>query len=592
MSNNGKIISKLFRGTVASIILATVAAMIGIVIDGVITSRFLGEDGMAAYTLVMPVVNLATAFSGILATGAQVICAHHLGAGRKRRARKAFSATMIITVILSALLMLIIVFFRDPICVMLGANNEVLLKGASDYLLGVVFALPPVLFLFEFNALMRLDGDANRVIVAVVVMTVLDVVGDLLNVLVFHGGMLGMGLATSISYAIGLFIMLLHFTKKNIIFRLYLKRMSWRDFKEIFVTGSSSGVGSASAMLRVAAINRILGAVSAVALANTVIAAFGVVNTVINLMSSIMVGIGMTCATIAGLMIGEKDKTAMISLIKVTVRTALIMGLAIAVVLFAGADLIAEVFQGKSSHEMVPIAARGLRFYAFAIILYGINSAFINYTQGLKRMVISNIYCFLQNFVFVVGPALALSGILKNPDAVWISLIAAEVLTMLAIFGLAAYYKRGIPCKYEDFLFIRGPFGVAPENLFEFTIEDPDQVVPASEAVRDFCTEKGASEKQSYLMSLFVEELCTNVIKHGSFEKKKQYIDIRVIKTDDDWILRYRDNGELFDPIEWLKLHEDDEEAAAHTGISMITGMAKDVKYLSTMELNNLTITI
>ena len=67
MNNSGKIISKLFRGTVASIIAATVAAMIGIVIDGVITSRFLGEDGMAAYTLVMPVVNLATAFSGILA---------------------------------------------------------------------------------------------------------------------------------------------------------------------------------------------------------------------------------------------------------------------------------------------------------------------------------------------------------------------------------------------------------------------------------------------------------------------------------------------------------------------------------------------
>ena len=590
MSNNGKIISKLFRGTVASIILATVAAMIGIVIDGVITSRFLGEDGMAAYTLVMPVVNLATAFSGILATGSQVICAHHLGAGRKRRARKAFTATMIITVTVSVILMAVILFFRDPICVMLGANNEVLLKGASDYLLGVMFALPPVLFLFEFNALMRLDGDANRVVVAVVVMTVLDIAGDLLNVLVFHGGMLGMGLATSISYAIGLGIMLLHFTKKDIIFKLYLKRLHWRDFTEIFITGSSSGVGSASAMLRVAAINRILGAVSAAALANTVIAAFGVVNTVINLISSVMVGIGMTCATITGLMIGEKDKTAMIALIKVTIKTALIMGLVIAVALFAGADLVAEVFQGKSSAEMVPIAARGLRFYAFAIVLYGLNSAFINYTQGLKRMFISDVYCFLQNFVFIVGPAFALSGILKNPDAVWISLIVAEVLTMLAIFGLAAFNKRGFPYRIEDFLFIEGSFGVDPENMMEFSIERKDQIVPASEAVREFCTEKGASEKQATLMGLFVEELCTNVAEKGFYEKKNN-IDIRVMKTENEWVLRYRDNGKLFDPIEWLKLNED-EDSEKNIGIRMITGMAKDVKYLSTMELNNLSITI
>ena len=589
MDSNGKIISKLFRGTVASIILATVAAMVGIVIDGVITSRFLGEDGMAAYTLVMPVVNLATAFSGILATGAQVVCAHHLGAGHKRRARKAFTVCMIITVSVSALLMLIIVFFRDPICVMLGAKTDVLLRGSSDYLLGVMFALPSVLFLFEFNALMRLDGDANRVVVAVVVMTVLDVVGDLLNVLVFHGGMLGMGLATSISYGIGLGIMLLHFTKKDIIFRLYRRGIRFKDFAEIFITGSSSGVGSASAMLRVAAINRILVGVSAVAMASTVLAAFGVVNTVINLMSSIMVGIGMTCATITGLMIGENDRTAMIALVRVTVRTALVFGAVLGVVLFAGADVIAGIFQGDASADMMPIAARGLRFYAVAILIYGVNNAFVNYTQGLRRMAVSNIFCFLQNFVFVVLPALALSGILKNPDAVWISLIAAEVLTMLSIFGLAAYEKRGFPCKYEDFLFVKKSFGNNPEDMIEFSIDKMESVVPASEAVREFCDSKGATEKQAYLMSLFVEELCTNVIKERFSDGKKHSIDIRVIQIDDGWVLRYRDNCKMFNPVEWLKMHEDDD-SSKYMGIKMVCDMAKDVKYLSTMDLNNLTI--
>lgn len=589
MSNNGKIINKLFRGTVFSIIAATVAAMIGIVIDGVITSRFLGDDGMAAYTLVMPVVNLATAFSGILATGAQVICAQHLGAGHKHKARKAFTVCMIITVAISVVLMIVILFFRDPICVMLGAKTDVLLKGSSDYLLGVMFTLPSVLFLFEFNALMRLDGDANRVVVAVVVMTVLDIVGDLLNVLVFHGGMLGMGLATSISYTIGLIIMLLHFTKKDIIFKLYTRGIRFKDFVEIFVTGSSSGVGSASAMLRVAAINQILVGISSAALASTVLAAFGVVNTVINLISSIMVGIGMTCATITGLMIGEKDRTAMVSLIKITVKTALIFGVVLSVVLFAGANVIASVFQGKSSSDMVPIAARGLRFYAFAILLYGVNNAFINYTQGLRRMAVSNIYCFLQNFVFVVAPALALSGIIRNPDAVWISLIVAEVLTLLSIFGLAVYEKRGIPRSFEDFLFIKESFGVDPEDTLEFSIEKIEEVVPASEEVRVFCTEKGATQKQSFLMALFVEELCNNVIEHGFSDGKSHSIDVRVMMIDGEWILRYRDNCSLFDPTEWLKMH-DDHDPSKNIGIRMVCGMARDIRYLSTMELNNLTV--
>lgn len=589
MGNNGKIINKLFRGTVFSIIAATVAAMIGIVIDGIIISRFLGDDGMAAYTLVMPVVNLATAFSGILATGAQVICAQHLGAGHKRRARKAFTVCMIITVAVSVILMVVILLFREPICIMLGAKNEVLLKGSSDYLFGVMFTLPSVLFLFEFNALMRLDGDANRVVVAVVVMTILDVIGDLLNVLVFHGGMLGMGLATSISYTIGLIIMLLHFTKKDIIFKLYTRGIRFKDFAEIFVTGSSSGVGSASAMLRVAAINRILVGITSAALASTVLAAFGVVNTVINLISSIMVGIGMTCATITGLMIGEKDRSAMISLIKITVKTALIFGVVLSVILFAGAEVIAQVFQGQDSSEMVPIAARGLRFYAVAILLYGVNNAFINYTQGLRRMAISNIYCFLQNFVFIVGPALLLSGIVRSPDAVWISLIIAEVLTMLAIFGLAVYEKHGFPRSFSDFLFIKEPFGVKPEDAIEFSIDKIDQVIPASEQVHVFCTEKGATQKQAFLMALFVEELCTNVIEHGFSDGKSHSIDVRVMVVDGEWTLRYRDNCRLFDPTEWLKMHDTDDPEK-NIGIKMVCGMAKDIKYLSTMELNNLTV--
>ena len=48
MKNNGKIISRLFRNSVISIIAAAIATMLGIVIDGIIIGRFLGSDSMAA----------------------------------------------------------------------------------------------------------------------------------------------------------------------------------------------------------------------------------------------------------------------------------------------------------------------------------------------------------------------------------------------------------------------------------------------------------------------------------------------------------------------------------------------------------------
>lgn len=589
MESNGKIINKLFRSSVISIIAAAVAAMLGIVIDGIVISRFLGPESMAAYGIVTPVVNMATIFSGVLATGAQVVCAQHLGAGDSKGARRAFSMCMVITVAISVILMSLIIIFRENIAVFLGArgNSAKLLPYASDYLLGMVFSLPSVIFLFEFNALMRLDGDANRVIVAVAVMTVLDVAGDLLNALVIKGGMFGMGMATTISYFIALIIMLLHFTKKDIIFRFSFKGLRLTDLRDILTTGSASAVGSGSAMLRNIVLNRIL---VATALSSTAVGALGVLNTVYNFTSSTLVGVGMTCAMIAGMILGEQDRTGALHLVKITFKTALIIGAALGVVLFFSADFVANVFKNENGVKMVELAARGLRFYAVSLILYGINNAFVNYTQGLRRMGLSNVFCFLQNFVFVVIPALALVGILDT-DAVWLSFIIAEMLTLLAIIVLAGVFKKGIPYRLKDYLFLKEPFGADSDDIYEVSITDIDQVNAASQAVARFCESKNADKKQCCLLSLFVEELGNNTAEYGFSQGKNHSLDIRVVHMEDGWILRMRDNCKAFDPTEWIKLHES-SDPAANIGIRMVCGMAKSVNYLSTMNLNILTVRI
>ena len=587
MKSNGKIIRKLFRNSVISIIAATIATMVGVVVDGIIIGRFLGEDCMAAYGLIAPVINLATAFSGILATGAQVVCAQHLGAGKADKARKVFSMCMIVTVVISAVMILIFGGFRESICVMLGARGKSahLLPLAADYLLGLVFAFPSLLLLFEFNSLMRLDGDPNRVIVAVVVMTVLDIAGDFLNALVIHGGMLGMGLATTISYLAALVIMLLHFTKKDIIFRFSFKGLNRKDLFDILATGTPSAMGSVSAMLRNAVLNSIL---VATVLSSTAVAAFGIINTVFNFTSSVMIGVGLTTAMIAGMALGEQDRSAAEQLVKTSVKTAIVVGAVLTVILFAGADMIAGVFGSSQGTRMTELAARGLRFYALSIILYGINTGFVYYTQGMRRMAISNIFCFLQGFVFMTLPALALFGILQA-DAVWLCFIIGESLTIISIIIFAAFRKRGAPLRFSDYLFLKEPFGAEEKNLFEVSITEQSEIIPASIAVQSFCEDKGSSRKISTLVPLFVEELSNNIVQHGFVDKKKHSIDIRVIKLSDGWILRFRDNCRLFDPTEWIKLHEADDPTA-NIGIRMVCGMAKDIRYLNTFELNNLTI--
>jgi hypothetical protein len=127
--------------------------------------------------------------------------------------------------------------------------------------------------------------------------------------------------------------------------------------------------------------------------------------------------------------------------------------------------------------------------------------------------------------------------------------------------------------------------------LFEVSITAQNEVIPASEEVQDFCLGKNADKKISTLVPLFVEELSNNIVEFGFADGREHSIDIRVMKVENGWTLRFRDNCKLFDPTEWIKLHESDDPTA-NIGIRMVCGMAKSVNYLNTMELNNLTINL
>lgn len=453
-------IPQFFRKNMIGMIVAAMMTILGIIVDGIMISRFLGQERMAAYGLIEPLTNLIMVFSGVLSSGTQVMLAEYVGAGKREEARRIFSMCMIVTVLLSVVLMGILFFLREPIAGLLGASGDSvsLLPYASDYLLGMLFCIPSVLLLFEFNGLMRLDDDPNRIIVAVLLMTGLDILGDILNVFVIHGDMLGMGLSTSIAYGVALFVMLLHFTRKERVLRLTFRDLRLRDLRDILLTGSSSAVGAASSMLR----NRVLNGImlgTSIAVAAT--AALSILNTILNFTTCIMVGVGSTCAMIAGIVSGRGDEAMGEKLVRVTLKYAVSIGAVISVVMLVAAPFITGLFGGGDRAEMIALATRGLRFYAVAFVLYSLNTSFINYAQGTRHIAVSNVFCFLENFVFLVIPALALSGRL-GPDAVWVSYIVTESATFLTAYLYFAVRKRSLKLTIKDLVF---PPRKAPDPL-------------------------------------------------------------------------------------------------------------------------------
>ena len=96
----------------------------------------------------------------------------------------------------------------------------------------------------------------------------------------------------------------------------------------------------------------------------------------------------------------------------------------------------------------------------------------------------------------------------------------------------------------------------------------------------------------SYFMALCIEEMANNVVSYGFTEGRDNLIELRLIKKEDRWILRLRDNCESFDTVHYMELHKTEDDPTSHLGIRMVFAVVKDAKYVNSLGLNNLTLTL
>ena len=85
IQKNG-LIPSMFLYTTVAMILTGFAGVISNIIDGMITSRVLGEDAYSSISLLGPFVSVLLLIAGFISTGNQVVCSKHLGKAEKVRA--------------------------------------------------------------------------------------------------------------------------------------------------------------------------------------------------------------------------------------------------------------------------------------------------------------------------------------------------------------------------------------------------------------------------------------------------------------------------------------------------------------------------
>ena len=584
------IISDLFRGSLLIMTLAFVTATIGMIVDGLVIGRFLGEKAMSASGLVSPVFLILCAIGGAFSAGAQNVCARHMTVGESRRANQAFTLTIVWILLISAVFMLFGFLLRTPIAYGLGANGEEaeLMDMTRDYLTGILIGVPAIMLALALAPFMELDNDRPAAVIAVVLMTVVNISMDLLNVKVFHGGMFGMAIATTTSYYLGLIPLLVHIFRKSSSYRVDFKDFSWKSTGELVAVGLPSAVSRVCLTTRTFIFNNITRAVGA----SVLLSAYTIQNTVAALLSALGLGIGSATLMTASIVFGEEDETGAETLAKTAVKSAIFLNILLAAVTFAAAGPLAAVFvKAEDAALLLPAAVRAVRFYAFIMFFDAVNIVVINYLQGIGELKLANLLSAVDNLIYAALLGVVL-GFSIGETGVWLAFIFGEILTTVTVV-IAAWIRNGrMPSGIKDFLFLPKGFGVPAEDRLELSISKMDEVVELSEKAYSFCLLKGAGRRNAMNIALAIEEMAGNIIEYGFADGKPHSIDLRVVKKGDGFILRIRDDCKAFDPASWIKVNGKTEHPEENIGIRMVFHLIKDIKYVNTMQTNNLIVRI
>ncbi len=420
-------IKKLVGQMLAAQILSALTVSLCLLIDNLMIGRYLGEKALTAYGLANPVLLVIGAVGSMLCAGAQVACGKSLGRGDREETDVGYSSAIAVAVVFSVAFTVIVALIRVPLARLLGADEPALLADTSNYMAGFVIGAPASMGALILVPFLQMAGQGNLLIAAVLGMTVADVAFDLLNVTVFHGGMFGMGLASSLSYYVAVLIGGGYFLSKKCVFSFSVKRVLKRKLKELLEGGVPTVFGMASSVVLIFAVNKLLLGFGGKA----AVAAFAVINTIINASNCISTGTGGVALTLSGVLYNEEDRGGISELLKTLTRWAVVLGAAVMALLMVFAKPLATLFMPEAG-ESQTMAIQGLRLFALGMIPCCVSNSLRNCYQGTGRVHMMEIICVLANAAL---PTLAawLLGTAMGVKGVWLYFITGETLTLMGV---------------------------------------------------------------------------------------------------------------------------------------------------------------
>ena len=577
--NNDYVVKKVYQSFLLVSILTALAVTAGMLIDNIVVGHFLGTNALAAMGIVGPISSIFSMVGTISSTGGTARAAQAVGGGDTDRLNRIFSAGITYTLIVGGTLTVIGVMFAPQIAVALGARDE-LVEPAVDYLRGYFLGAVPTIMLPTLTGFVKIDGSAKMPLISMGVMSAMDIILDLMMALVFHQGMFGMALATTISYFLAVAIALTHFMKKNRALHFTLPKRIITELKAITASGAPTAINQACVTFETAIFNNLLIAfVGAGA-----VAALNVRKQAYYIIGAVTMGVCQALLPVAGMFFGEEDPIALKSAVRTTFKIGMLLSGIAAVALLIIAPLFARLL-GVADPDTLGMATAAVRVFAVSMPVQLFNMVWMNFYQSTKKSGMATMICILESFVYAVLAALALVRPFGS-NGVWFAFLIGEVLTAITLYIFVLCRSKKVLPGLSDFMMLGKDFGAQGKQRWDVSIgNDIDEVLTLSEKITNSTQVTDIDFHTLNVLGLSIEEMAGNIVRHAFSPGKKKWFDIMILNKDNSIIVRMRDNGREFDPVRYI--HENPDENDEKLGIYLISHLANKIEYRRALGLNN-----
>lgn len=569
---------RMFRRLFAPALWSSVGLAFSDMADALVVGRRMGETGLAAIGMTLPLFMVINLFMHGLGIGGSVRYAQLLGDGRRKEAVDSFLRVLWLALVLSGAIALAVNLFPGLTLALLGAGKTdgALYQQTATYVRLIALGSPLFFFNYILNDYLRADGQQQRAGWAFLAGTLVDVGLNLVLVLALDLGTAGAALSTLAGSAAAVVVCLPGLTGRRGSLYLKLVRPGWREAFSCLRTGLASSVQYLYQLIFLLMATRTL----LNCFGETGVAAFDLVQNASYLILYLYDAAVRAFQPLVGTFHGEKNREAAVRSLGLALGWGLGLGLLAAALVSLFPQWVCAAF-GLSGDDALALGATALRLYCLSSGFAGVGVLLEAYFQAVERERDAFVLATLRGCAVLLPVTLVLA--VAWPAGLWWTFPITEVLSL----GLFFLWRRLRPANEEAF---------DPKRILRWQIRSrTGDLGGLSREVEDFCQQWDATPRQCYLVNLTIEEIGVAIISQAFAQQEDGYLQITLIACEDGGFqLHVRDNAAGFDPfsLESGKVGEEEDFDMDAIGMMVVKKQAKDFFYRQYQGFNTLVVRI